>query len=96
MDSEDAPAEMAEARDSSKLPLPHQEKFLAELHETISQLENRLKPVLTPMLKDGESVKADSADKAVASPIANKLHDHNGRIRSATNKLHGLMSRLEV
>lgn len=86
----DYPAERA----SSKLPLSHQEKSLVELHDTISQLTARLKPVLTPVTTEG-GVPSSDKSAPVQSPLADQLEANNGGIRKASNKLRALMERLE-
>lgn len=92
MHPEDSPAKMDR---SSKLPLSHQEKSLAELHETISVLTDRLSPVLTPAHNEPTRDPGDKAATPVQSPLADQLDANNNGIRKATKKLNGLMERLE-
>lgn len=82
-------------RTSSQLPLSHQEKAIAELHETISQLTSRLKPVLTPDVpSDNARDKAEEA-RPIQSPLAAQLASNNTGINNASRKLRALMERLE-
>ena len=81
-------------RASSQLPLSHQEKAIAELHENISQLSSRLKPVLTPD-SPSDNVKEGVEAKPVQSPLASQLAANNNGISMASRKLRMLMERLE-
>lgn len=81
---------------SSRLPLSEQEKCLAELHETISVLTDRLKPVLTPSPEVDRNATEDRAEGPVISPLAAQLEANNGGIRKATRKVANLIERLEV
>lgn len=78
----------------SRLPLSHQEKAVAELHENINQLANRLKPILTPVNETSERTATDEA-KEVASPLADQLNANNRGIRRASESIRGLMNRIE-
>lgn len=90
------PDEMKSAeRVSSRLPISEQEKCIAELHETISILTDRLKPVLTPTPEVDRNATEDRPDGPVFSPLATQLEANNGGIRKATRKLSNLLERLE-
>jgi uncharacterized coiled-coil protein SlyX len=78
----------------SRLPLSPQEKAIAELHETISQLAGRLKPVLTPVNQTTEREPGTEA-KETASPLADQLHANNKGIQRASESLRAIMERLE-
>lgn len=93
-DEEKAAVADAPDRAASRLPLSHQEKALAELHETISMLTTRLKPVLTPVSTEPSGSATDKA-APVQSPLADQLEANNGGIRKASNKLRALMERVE-
>lgn len=80
---------------SSKLPLSHQEKAVAELHETIGILTDRLSPVLTPVQTEPTRDPGDKAATPVQSPLADQLDANNNGVRKATTKLRALMERLE-
>lgn len=80
---------------SSKLPLVSQEKALAELHETIESLRNRLGPVLTPEPNSDRASEAVDAASPMQSPLADTLDNNNAMIRRATVKLSNIIDRLE-
>lgn len=82
-------------RPSSRLPLSTQEKALAELYDTITQLMDDLRPVLTPACETEPSNSSDKAEP-VQSPIADQLDVNNRAIQRATRSLRALMERLEV
>jgi hypothetical protein len=92
---EEKPEQADAPERSSKLPLSHQEKALAELHETIGMLTRRLTPVLTPSVPSDERSMATDKSAPVQSPLADQIDANNGGIRKATNKLRALMERLE-
>lgn len=80
----------------SRLPLSHQEKAIAELHETINQLAQRLKPVLTPVNEAGGREPSESVEaKDITSPLAEQMNANNRGIRRASDNIKGLMERLE-
>lgn len=81
-------------RVGSKLPITSQQKALSELHDVISQLTGRLKPVLTPV---PESDSKPSEDRAmpVQSPLAELISENTEDVRRASRKLRALMERLE-
>lgn len=83
------------ARSSSQLPLSNQEKAIAELHETISQLTSRLKPVLTPDMPSETEKDRGEDVRPVQSPLAGQLSSNNIGIHKASVKLRILMERLE-
>lgn len=78
----------------SRLPLSHQDKAIAELHETINQLAQRLKPVLTPVKEVDKASNGEEA-RDIVSPLAEQLATNNGAIHRASRNLRGLMERLE-
>ena len=81
-------------RVGSKLPLSSQEKILSELHDTISQLTVRLKPVLTPVPEIDRSATEDRSLPS-QSPLADQIDANNRGFSSASRKLRDLMERLE-
>lgn len=81
---------------ASKLPLSHQEKAIAELHETIDQLASMLKPVLTPVQVTEENVGLADKEIPAVSPLAEQMEANNRGISRASANLRGLMKRLEV
>lgn len=91
MYEEDSPAKEA---GGSRLPLSQQEKALAELHETISVLTDRLGSVLTPVSNDAMKEAGDRATPS-QSPLAEQLDANNMGIRKASTKLSALMERIE-
>lgn len=86
--------EVEKAR-GSKLPLVSQEKALAELHETIELLRNRLGAVLTPEPNKEGSMTATDAAAPMQSPLADTLDTNNSMIRRATLKISNIIDRLE-
>ena len=89
-DRDDYPMEARKTR----LPLPEQDKALAELNEISNLLMDKLQPILTP----NEPTEKMAEDRAVPmqSEIANTLTDNNARIRRVTNRLTDALQRLEV
>jgi hypothetical protein len=81
-------------RVGNKLPVVHQEKVLAEMHETISMLEDRLQPVLTPTPDAEESVNMNE-DRASQSPLGEQIGVNNASITRASRRLRYIMERLE-
>lgn len=79
----------------TRLPLSHQEKAIAELHETVNELVQRLRPVLTPVNEVSEREPSDNEARDIASPLADQLSANNQGIRKASSNLRGLMERLE-
>lgn len=79
----------------SKLPLPEQDKCIAELTELVNVLCDRLDPILLPQ---PESPSKDPGDRAeiMQSYIASELSGNNARIRRNSNKISSILERLEV
>lgn len=103
MDSEEAyktyggeyPEVADHPRVGSKLPLSPQEKTIAELHDVISQLTDRLKPILTPVPQSDRTMPGEDKATPVQSPLAEQLDANNYGIRKASSKIRDLMERLE-
>lgn len=93
MSEEDYMMKAAEPRRSG-LPLPEQDKCLAELQEVANLLLDKLNPVLTPTEPTDKA--SDERPVPVQSEVANILTDNNARIRRVTRRLSNAIERLEV
>ena len=91
---DDEPKQAEVARVGSKLPLSHQEKSIAELHEAIKMLQDRLTPILTPMPESDPTDKVGE-DRAAIWPLAEQLGANNAGITRATRKIRSIMEILE-
>lgn len=80
---------------SSKLPLGEQEKALVALHDSISELTSRLKPILTPRVEADGNAPSEDRGAPMQSPLADQLDSNNSSIRKASDKLHLLIEHLE-
>lgn len=83
------------ADSGNQLPLSSQEKAIAELHDTISQLTNRLKPVLTPVPESADRNATEDETTPVQSPVAEQMNANTRGIDKAIAKIRALMDRLE-
>jgi len=93
MSEEDYVAKAREPRRSG-LPLPEQDKCIAELQDVVRLLIDKLQPVLTPTEptdKAGESMPAP-----VQSEVASTIGDNNARIRRVIRQVTNTIERLEV
>lgn len=93
MSEEDYMMKASEPRRSG-LPLPEQDKCLAELQEVANLLIDKLNPVLTPT----EPTDKAGEERAVPiqSEVASTISDNNARIRRVTRRLSNAIERLEV
>lgn len=82
-------------RTSSQLPLSHQEKAISELHEMITQLTVRLKPVLTPDTPVDKERALNDETKSIQSPLATQLEANNKGVSEASRKIRDIMERIE-
>lgn len=82
-------------REGSKLPLSDQEKAIAVLHETISQLESKLSAVLVPANREATETNEKISEKGVVSPLNEQLGANNRGIRRASSNIVDLIDRLE-
>lgn len=93
MDEDRAETKADVGRIGNKLPISQQDKAVAELHEVISILTDRLNPVLTPVPESDH----ESPDKEVPSqsPVGEQISDNTRKIHRASGKLRTVMERLE-
>lgn len=81
---------------ASQLPLTQLEKNIGALHDTITQLEERIRPVLTPPANpENDSNSTETVRPAERSPLSEQLAANNYRISTAIKRLHKLMDKLE-
>jgi hypothetical protein len=78
----------------SRLPLSHQEKTIAALHEAIGELEKHLEPVLTPEMPEDTAAKDGEARQRM-SPLAEQMLANNWAIDRAISRLNDLIRRVE-
>lgn len=93
---EDRAERAAVENPKSKLPLTQQDKMLAELHEVINMLTDRLAPILVPAEESAMKEPGDRAPEPPKSEMKRRLDDHNSQIRKATHKVNSIIERLEI
>lgn len=93
MSEEDYAIKALEPRRSG-LPLPEQDKALAELQEVANLLIDKLQPVMTPIEPTDKA--GEERPVPVQSEVASIIGDNNARIRRVTRRLSNAIERLEV
>ena len=68
-------------------------KYLGTLHEQISQLEDRLRPILAVM---PETESKGDCPRPPSSTVYDRLEEHNSSIICAGKKIQSITERLEV
>ena len=77
------------------IQLGAQKRHLQVLWEISATLQERLCPASREQEPQVEA-KGASPDQECLVPIAAELRDHNDTIRAATNRLEGMVARLEL
>jgi hypothetical protein len=90
------PGKHEEALDR-KLPVLTQEKALAELHNLITELADRMQAVLLPDPEEGLAKEnIATTDAPPTSELNRQLKYNNSQIARAANRIHSIINRLDV
>jgi predicted component of type VI protein secretion system len=83
------------SRQTAQDALTHQEQALAELHQSIAQLGNRLDPVLVSMPPLPANAVSDGPAPTPAN-LYDRMMQHGQIVQRATHRIVNLLDRLQL